>query len=41
MLDDVDEVLETVQIEEPPIDDEIQLIETLVESESATNFKDF
>ena len=39
MLEDVDEVLETVQIEEePPIDDEIQPIETFVESKSATDF---
>ena len=37
MLDDVDEVLETMWIgEEPPIDDEIQPIETFAESESAT-----
>lgn len=42
MLEDVDEVLETKRNEEePPINDEIQPIETLVESESATSFKDF
>ncbi len=42
MLEDVDEVLETMQIEEEsPIDDEIQPIETFVESESATDFKGF
>ena len=41
-LEDVDEVLETMQIEEEsPIDDEIQPIETFVEVESATNFKGF
>ena len=34
MLEDVDE-------EEPPIDDEIQPIETYVQYESATNFKGF
>ena len=28
MLEDIEEVLETMRIEEPPIDDEIQLIET-------------
>ena len=40
MLEDVDEVLETKRTkEEPPIDDEIQPIETLVESESATDFR--
>ena len=40
MLEDVDEVLETMRIkEEPPIDDGInQPIETFVESESATDF---
>ena len=42
MLEDVDEVLETMRIEEePPIHDETQPIETLVESESATDFKGF
>ncbi len=42
MLEDVDEVLETMRIEEePPIDDKIQPIETFVESESATDFKGF
>ena len=41
MLEDVDEVLETMQIkEEPPINDGmIQPIETFVESESATDFQ--
>ena len=42
MLEDVDEVMETMQIEEePPIDDEIQPIETFVEFERATDFKGF
>ena len=42
MLEDVDEVLEPMRIkEEPPIHDEIQLIETFVESKSATDFKGF
>jgi hypothetical protein len=42
MLEDVDEVLETMRTEEEPlIDDEIQPIETLVESESAMDFKGF
>ena len=42
MLEDIDEVLETLRIEEPPpIDDEIQPIKTLVECESATGFKGF
>ena len=42
MLEDVYEDLETIRIkEEPPIDDEIQPIETFVEYESATNFKGF
>ena len=42
MLEDVDEVLETMRIEEePPIHDETQPIETLVESESATDFEGF
>ena len=42
MLKDVDEVLETMWIEEePPIDDEIPPIETFVEYESATDFKGF
>ena len=40
MLEDVDEVLETMRIEEePPIDNKIEPIETFVESESATDFK--
>lgn len=35
LLEDIDEVLETMQIEkEPPIDNEIQPIETFVVSES-------
>ena len=33
--------MEMMRIEEPPIDDEIQPIETFVESESATDFKGF
>ena len=42
MLEDFDEVLETMLIEEePPINDEIQLIETFIEFESATDFKGF
>ena len=42
MLEDVDEVLETMRVEEePPIVDEIQPIETFVESESAIDFKGF
>ena len=42
MLEDVDEVLETMRIEEEsPIDDKIQPIETFVASESATDFKGF
>ena len=42
MLEDIDEVLKTMQIEgEQPINDEIQPIETFVEFESATNFKGF
>ena len=42
MLGNVDEVLETMRIEEePPIDDEIQLIEIFAESKSATDFKGF
>ena len=45
MLKDIHEVLETMQIEEEeeeePIDVEVQLIETFVEFESATNFKGF
>ena len=42
ILEDVDEVMETMWIEEePPIDDKIQPIETFVEFESATDFKGF
>ena len=42
MVEDIEEVLETMQIEEePPIDDEIQPMETFVESESAIDFKGF
>ena len=42
MLEDVDEVLETMWIEEePPIDDEIQPIKTFVESKSTSDFKGF
>ena len=43
MLEDVDEVMETMQIEqEPPIDDEIQLSRHLMNSsENATKFKRF
>ena len=41
MLEDVDEVMKIMRIGEPPIDDEIQLLETFAEYESATNFKDF
>ena len=33
--------METMQIEEPPIDEEIQPIKTVVESKSATDFKGF
>ena len=42
VLEDVDGVMETMQNEEgPPIDDEIQRIETFVEFKSATDFKVF
>ena len=42
MLKDADEVLETMRIEgEPPIDDEIQPTEKVVEPKSVTNFKGF
>ena len=41
MLEDIGAILKTMQIEEPSIDDEIQPIETVVESESATAFKGF
>ena len=42
MLEDVGEVLEMMRIEEePPIDNAIHRIETFVECESATDFKDF
>ena len=42
MLENGDEVMETMWVEEiPPIDDVIRLIETFVEYESATNFKSF
>ena len=42
MLEDVDEILETMRIkEEPPIDDAFQPIETFLEFESATTFKGF
>ena len=42
MLKDVDEVLETMLTEEePPLNDEIQPIETFVEFESATDLKGF
>ena len=42
VLEGVDEVLETVRIEEEkPIDDEIQPIKTFFEFESATDFKGF
>ena len=34
-------LIETMQIEVPPIDDEIQLIKTFVEFESATDYKRF
>ena len=38
----IQKLMETMRIEEePPIDDEIQPIETFVESESATDFKGF
>ena len=40
MLEDADEVLQTMRIEEPPpINDEIQPIKTFVEYESAINSK--
>ena len=40
VLEDVDEVMETMRIEEePPIDDELEAIETAVASDSATDFK--
>ena len=40
VLEDVDEVLETMRIEEePPIDDELEAIETVVASDNATDFK--
>ena len=40
VLEDVDEVMETMRIEEePPIDDELEAIETVVASDSATDFK--
>ena len=38
---DVDGQALTTLEEEPPIDDKIQLIETFVESKSATNFEGF
>ena len=38
---DVDGQASTTSEEEPPIDDEVQLIETFVESKSATDFKGF
>ena len=42
MLEDIDEIMETTQSEEePPIDDEIHLTLTFVESESATDLKGF
>ena len=42
MLEDVDEVLETMQItEEPPINDEVQHVETFAESGSVVDFKGF
>ena len=42
MLEDIGEVMETMQIkEEPCIDDEIEPIETFAKFESATNFKGF
>ena len=42
MLEDIDEVLEMMRIEEePPIDDEIQSIETFGKCESSPEFKGF
>ena len=42
MLGSADEVLETMRIEEePPIDDEIQPIETFIKSNRATDLKGF
>ena len=42
MLDDIDEVRNTMRIEEQsPIDDEIQPIEAFAQFESATAFKGF
>ena len=42
ILEDINEVLETMQIEEePPIHDEIQPIEIFAELGSATNIKGF
>jgi hypothetical protein len=42
MMEDVDEVLETMRIkEEPPSDNKMEPIETFVESENATDSKGF
>ena len=42
MLEDIDEVMERMQIKEgPPIDDEVEPIETLAKFDSATDFKAF
>ena len=42
MLEDIDEVMETMRIEEePPIDDDIQPIETFVEYGIVIDFKGF
>ena len=41
LLKDVDGVLETMRIEEEPPIDKIKLIETFVDSESATDFEGF
>ena len=43
MVEDVDKIMETMRMEgeEPPIDDEIQAMETFVTSENPTDFKGF
>ena len=41
VLENIDGVLETMRIEEPPIDDEIQPMQTFVETASATDFTGF
>lgn len=42
MLEDIDKIMEMMRIEEEsPIDDEIQLMKTFLDFESATGFKGF